>query len=148
MTRHFERRTRTFIWVDPTDCDPPHGLDMEGERDANKVSRLQSAFEINGFDIDMPALVGYPSEGRIQLLSGTHRHRAALLCGQKLPVTLWLKSDVEEMWGTELWSTVIEDIPVRELEEYQVKEGFHRSPYDKVDLSTITKKEYDNGEES
>jgi hypothetical protein len=132
-----ERKARSFIWVDPSDCDPPHGLDMEGERDANKVALLAAAFEANGFDLDMPALVGYPNEGRIQLLSGTYRHLAASQAGIQLPITLWLFSDIQEMWATELWEEVMRDIPVCLLEEYVVKEGFHRSPYDKVDLSII-----------
>ena len=131
------RQVRSFIWVDASDCDPPHGLDMQTERDAGKVARLYEAFITNGFDLNEPALVGYPCNGRIQLMSGTHRHMAAEKAGIKLPVTLWLNSDIMETWGTELWEETIRDIPVRELQSYPVKEGFHRSPYDGVDFTNF-----------
>jgi hypothetical protein len=130
-----ERKAYQLIWVDPSDCDPPHGLDMSSAHDADKVEMLRQTFVANGFNKDYPALVGYPLNGRIQLLSGTHRHMAGGLAQIKLPVTLWLRSDVEETWGTELWDNTISDISVRELESYPVKEGFHRSPYIGIDLS-------------
>lgn len=62
------------------------------------------------------ALVGYPWEGKIQLLSGTHRHMAAGLADILLPVTLWLRSDIEKYWGTNDWFVVMEDIPVKSFE--------------------------------
>jgi len=131
------RLARQVVWIGADDCDPPHGLDMATEHDAGKVEWLTVTFKENGFDPKMPALVGYPNGNRIQLLSGTHRHLAAKIAGIKLPVTLWLRSDVEERWGTELWPDVIKDIPVSELEEYEVKDGFHFSPYERVNLSSI-----------
>jgi hypothetical protein len=128
------RKVRQYIWVDPKDCIPPHGLDMESKRDYEKVERLTKEFKANGFDLNMPALVGYPLEDKIQLLSGTHRHLAAIKAGIKLPITLWLRSDVERMWGTELWVGLIDDIPVKKLEAMEVKDGFHIAPYDRVEL--------------
>lgn len=111
------RYARLFIWVDPEDCEPPHGLDLEpGSRDSLKVEMLQEAFEKEGFDMSEPCLIGYPNEGRIQLLSGTHRHEAARRAGIKLPVHLVLRSVVEALWGTEEWPNVIKDVPVRDLE--------------------------------
>ena len=98
-------------------------------------TRNRTVFATKGFDHNEPALVGYIRDGRIQLLSGTHRHLAAQLAGIQLPVTLWLHSDIKEMWATELWENVIKDIPVKDLECYPMKEGVHRSPYDPVDLS-------------
>lgn len=130
-----DRKACQFVWVSPDDCDPPHTLDMSSEHDAKKVEQLLAAFIADGFNKDYPALVGYPLNGRIQLLSGTHRQFAAKLAGIQLPVTLWLRSDVEETWGTDLWDKTITDLPVRELESYPVKGGVHRSPYDRVDLS-------------
>lgn len=104
-----------MIWLDAIDCDPPHRLDMTSPRNANKVNTLADAFEKDGFDLDYPALVGYVLNGRVQLLSGSHRHRAALLTNTKLPVTLWLGSDVERYWGDlTLWKEVMADIPARE----------------------------------
>lgn len=132
-----ERKARCYVWVDASDCDPPHGLDLESEHDAIKVKHLEDAFASNGFSLDAPALVGYVLEGRIQLLSGTHRHLAAQRTNTRLPVTLWLRSDVEEMWGTELWANVIKDISVHELEALSIKEGPQRSPYDAVNLAEL-----------
>lgn len=107
------------LWVHPSDCDPPHGLDMEAEHDRKKVKDLFDAFAAEGFNKKYPALVGYPNgEGRIQLLSGTHRHFAAVMAGILLPVTLWLRSDVEESWGMEEWARVMRDVPVEELENW------------------------------
>lgn len=111
-----ERIVRTVTWVDPQDCDPPHGLDLSLARHANKVNALIEAFAINGFDQNHSALVGYPLNGRIQLLSGTHRHTAAVATKIKLPVTLWLRSNVEETWGElQEWMKVMKDIPVKDL---------------------------------
>ncbi len=105
-----------IIWLDPKDCDPPHSLNLEpGSRDSLKVEGLVEAFQV-GFDTTKPALVGYPLSGRIQLLSGTHRHEAALRVGIQLPVTLFLRSYVEATWGTIHWTKVMRDISVNDLE--------------------------------
>lgn len=128
------RKCRCFVWADPNDCLPPHSLDLSSEHDARKVEDLCLAFLSAGFDLNMPALVGYPIDGKIQLLSGTHRHLAAIQAGIKIPVTLWLRSNVESLWGTELWPDLIKDIPVNELEEFSVEDGIKDLPYDKVNL--------------
>lgn len=138
------RYARSFIWVDPDDCDPPHGLDLEpGSRDSIKVEWLTEAFSKNGFDRKMPALVGYPLNGRIQLASGTHRHTAAKRAGIQLPVKMTLRSDVEAMWGTPAWEKFIEDISVENLESVLVKEGGQPPPGldERVDLSGGYEKE-------
>ena len=117
------RTARAFIWVDPSDCDPPHGLDLTpGSRDSLKVEMLVEEFSRNGFDVNQPALVGYPLDGRIQLLSGTHRHTAALRAGIRLPVTMKLRSVVMAAWGTSAWDQLIEDIPVKDLENATVQD--------------------------
>lgn len=113
-----EKRTgRCFTWADPSDCDPPHGLDLTaGSRDSLKVEHLEEQFRTSGFGEDFPALVGYVLDGKIQLLSGTHRHEAARRAGVRLPVTLWLRSDVEGAWGLEEeWARLIADVPLKEL---------------------------------
>jgi hypothetical protein len=111
-----DRQAQFFTWLDPSDCSPPHGLDLEpNSRDSIKVDELEKAFKEKGFDLDMPALVGYPLDGKIQLLSGTHRHEAAKRANIKLPVHIILSSTVQATWGTELWDDVIKDIPVNEL---------------------------------
>lgn len=101
-------------WVKPEDCDPPHEV-----RKFERIWPLAEAFKKQGFDKSKPALIGYVVDGRIQLLSGTHRHMAADLVGIKIPVTLWLGSDIQKSWGTlEEWKKVMADIPVAKLERY------------------------------
>lgn len=111
------RFARHFVLLHPTDCIPPHGLDLTpGSRDSLKVEMLYEAFIKHGFDPKMPALVGYPDgNGMIQLLSGTHRHTAATRANIFLPVKIILRSIVEASWGLEDWAKVIADIPVSEL---------------------------------
>lgn len=105
-----------IIWLHPNDCDPPHSLNLtHGSRDLIKVEGLEEKFRVYGFDTHYPALVGYPFNGRVQLLSGTHRHEAARRCSIKLPVTLFLRSYVEAYWGTDKWPDLICDIPVDDL---------------------------------
>lgn len=101
------------IWVNTEDCDPPHAFDPV------KADRIEDELRTHGFDKNKPALIGYPLNGRIQLLSGTHRHEAARRLGILLPVTLWLGSTVAEAWGElEEWKRVMEDTPVSELERW------------------------------
>lgn len=136
-----QRRARFIIWAIPDDCIPPHGLDMESSRDANKVSMLANAFQKDGFDLNMPALIGYPLDGKIQLLSGTHRHLAAKQAGIRLPVSLWLRSDIECLWGTEEWAKVLEDIPVKDLVNFEVKDGFSLPKHEPVSIDYAKDKE-------
>lgn len=115
-------------WLSASDCDPPHGLDLShGSRDSKKVEGLVKDF-LNAahFDVNYPALVGYPLDGRIQLLSGTHRHEAARRTGYKLPVSIFLRSYVEGYWGTGTWADLIADIPVKDLDK--LFEGFSDVP--------------------
>jgi ParB-like chromosome segregation protein Spo0J len=98
---------RALIMLHPDDCDPPHAAD-----DA-KMRVFVEKFEKAGFDPEHPAVIGYPFNGRIQLLSGSHRHAAAKRLGLKLPVTLWLSSDVEKAWGDlEEWAKIMRQVPV------------------------------------
>ncbi len=106
-----------ITWLNPNDCDPPHGLDLRrGSKDFKKVAELYMAFVSDGFDKSKSALVGYPLGGRVQLLSGTHRHTAAYQAGILLPVTLFLRSYVEAYWGTSKWQKLMVDISVTDLE--------------------------------
>ena len=131
------RYAKGYLLLHPTDCDPPHGLDLtDGSRDTLKVERLTQAFFRDGFDPKEPALVGYPLNGRIQLASGTHRHEAAIRANIFLPVVLRLRSVVEAAWGTDKWTQLIQDIAVNQLERIEVKEGGEVPGLDeRVDLS-------------
>jgi hypothetical protein len=131
-----DRKASHIIWTDAHDCDPPHGLDMDSKHDSDKVAMLVDAFQTNGFDKDMPALVGYPSNGRIQLLSRTHRHHTAKIVGIKLPIVMRLRSIVEAAWCTLSWDNIIKDIPVKDLEFAMVQESVPAPGLDeRVDLS-------------
>ena len=112
------RYARQYILAHPDDCDPPHGLDLTpGSRDSLKVEMLTEAFLKNGFDPNEPALVGYALSGRIQLLSGTHRHEAARRTGIMLPIKMHLRSIVEAAWGMPGWlEKLIVDVSVKDLE--------------------------------
>jgi ParB/Sulfiredoxin domain len=131
------RFARQYTLLDPDDCEPPHSLDLSpGSRDEIKVMELANVFEEHGFDPNYPALVGYPKDGRVQLLSGTHRHEAAKWSNIKLPVMMLLRSTVEATWGTPEWKKLISDIPVKDLELTEVKEGTDLPGLDeRVDLT-------------
>lgn len=131
------RLARQYVLLHPDDCDPPHGLDLEpGSRDSLKVEYLTECFARDGFDPKMPALVGYPLDGRVQLASGTHRHEAAKRAGIRLPVKLTLRSYVEATWGTPAWEELIADLSVESLELAPVPEGREPPGLDeRVDLS-------------
>jgi hypothetical protein len=130
------RKVKGYVLASPDDCLPPHGLDMQSDRDANKVKHLAEEFAKNGFDENEPALVGYPIDGKIQLLSGTHRHLAAKIAEIQLPTTLWLRSDVERAWGTDEWNKLIEDTPVKDLENMSLEDGHKISENERVNLKT------------
>ena len=137
-----------YVLFHPSDLIPPHGLDLTpGSRDSRKVEFLQMAFATSGFDPDEPALVGYPSEGKIQLLSGTHRHEAARRIDMQLPVRLVLRSVVETTWGTPEWEETIRDIPVAELHWAPVTTGTERRGDtdlgERVDLTVSYEEESD-----
>lgn len=134
MLTNKKRLVRTLVLLDASDCDPPHSLDLSaGSRDSQKVERLTFAFETDGFDINEPALVGYVIDGRVQLLTGTHRHEAARRSGVQLPVTIWLRSDVEGAWSTDDWQEIVRDIPVKELLASPYEDGPGKATAERVD---------------
>lgn len=118
------RKVCNYLLLHPEDCEAPHGLDLSpGSRDSTKVHWLTEAFSRRGFDHTEPALVGYPLDGKVQLLSGTHRLEAAKRAGIRIPVMMRLRSEVEAAWGTEKWNSLINDIPVKDLELVEIPEG-------------------------
>lgn len=129
------RKAKQYILLDPKECVPPHKLDLTpGSRDSIKVEYLANQFRQDGFGKKYSALVGYPLNGSIQLLSGTHRHEAAIRTGIKLPVSLYPRAYVEAYWGTDKWKDLIQDINVEDLEEYEVKEDQYPGIGERVDL--------------
>ena len=109
-----------YTLLSSDDCNPPHGLNMNpGSSDSIKVDYLVNSFlSQDGFG-QFPALIGYPLNGKIQLLSGTHRHMAAKITKTLLPVSIFLRSYIEAYWGTDKWSNIMEDIPVDKLDYFE-----------------------------
>lgn len=93
-------------WLPLTLCDPPHSVSRP-----NQVIDLANDFQETGWY--GPALVGYPIEGRIQLLTGSHRYAAASLCKkQTVPVYLVRLSEIEAFWGNlDQWSRILNSAP-------------------------------------
>jgi hypothetical protein len=79
-------------------CDPPHRVARP-----EQVVELANAFARAGWGRGEPALVGYPLEGRVQLLSGSHRYAAAKMAHLDfLPVAFWSLHAIEKAFG-DLW---------------------------------------------
>jgi hypothetical protein len=89
------------------DCDPPH--DVTHPEHASKLFR---DFEKNGWAPDKPALIGYPWEGKIQLVSGSHRWAAANANKMKIPVVIRSFDEVKRIWGTDEWLTWLREPPM------------------------------------
>jgi hypothetical protein len=95
------------------DCDPPHAV-----KDFDNFERLAEQFlkKEGGWDLDKPVLIGYPLNGRIQLLSGSHRWAAAKVAGIKIPVLVRQRSVIEEFFGNlEEWAKIMQPIPTKEI---------------------------------
>ena len=99
-----------MIWIDPDRCDPPHRVSH-----GDKLVDLANEFVERGWGENYPALIGYMLEGRLQLLSGTHRHKAAEMAGIRLPVIVRDYDDVSRAWGTEAWADIMDAPSVRLL---------------------------------
>lgn len=106
-----------IIWVLAEDCIPSHSLGLQSKHDREKVEYLAQEFAKYGFDPNFPALVGYPLDGKIQLLTGTHRQLSGELSNTKIPMSMFLRSDIEKAWGTTVWQQVVADISVLKLME-------------------------------
>lgn len=84
-----------MIFIQPQKCIPPHRISHP-----NKLYELANKFVENGWGDKQESLVGYFIGKDLQLLSGTHRHGAAILAGlETIPVTIKYLNDVEESVG-------------------------------------------------
>ena len=81
-------------WLSPGQCLPPHRITHP-----EKASQLCQDFLTSGWDMRQGALVGYPLEDGIQLITGSHRWAAALGAGIKVPVRVVPYSEVWASWG-------------------------------------------------
>lgn len=90
-------------YLHPNECMPPHGVSHP-----NFIVDLANKFAENGWNSEHPALVGYPWEGKVQLLSGTHRWFAATKAElEKIPVYVYPHALVEYVWGTDAWKVMM-----------------------------------------
>jgi len=87
-----------YMTASPNDCDPPHKVARP-----EQVIDLANSFVENGWDTTKPRLVAYPLNGRIQLLSGSHRWAAAQLADIEIPLAIVSYEVVKDTWGTDEW---------------------------------------------
>lgn len=87
----------------PTVMVPPHKVTRESD-----VIDLAEKFYCEGWDSTKPALVGYKYFNKIQLLSGTHRHAAALLADlESIPVVVFEVDEITDAWGKPEWDYIM-----------------------------------------
>jgi hypothetical protein len=89
-------------WLHPRLCLPPHRVTHP-----EKYEQLLEAFQSHGWDCGHPVLLGYPWDGKVQLVTGSHRWQAALDAGIDIPVDLRSYGYMRSIWGTERWVTLI-----------------------------------------
>ena len=93
----------TRQWLSPSACVPPHRVTHP-----EKVQQLAAAFRDGGWDVERPALVGYPHGKGVQLLSGSHRWAAAISAGIRIPVRVVPYARVVWAWGDlERWGALM-----------------------------------------
>jgi len=91
-------------WYHPSVCNPPHKVTHPFY-----MRWLARQFEKSGWDTSCPALVGYDHDGKIQLLSGSHRWAAAAMTNTLLPVVVYDYQTVRNAWGdTDKWKAIME----------------------------------------
>ena len=86
------------------ECWPPHKVSR-----SEQVCQLEEQFRVEGWGAGYPNLVGYPWEGRIQLLNGSHRWAAANQIHMPVPVVVVSYEQVEQAWGNlEEWQQIMQ----------------------------------------
>ena len=97
--------TSKIVWINPEDCIPPHSISHP-----DKLCDFANLMYNEGWK-DFPILIGYPLGNKIQLLSGTHRHRAAFMAGlNKIPVKVWPNEIIEDSFGNlDKWKMIMSD---------------------------------------
>lgn len=93
-------------WLATTECAPPHRV-----TDWDKCYALRDGLKETGWRHDCPVLLGYPFEGTVQLISGSHRWAAARLLERSCPVWVLPYETVAELWGTEAWVELVAQPP-------------------------------------
>ena len=95
-------------------CMPPHSVSRH-----NDVIDFANEFATNGWGPGYPNLLGYPWEGKIQLLSGSHRWAAAKMAGlESIPVLVYPYKDIEYAWGnSEHWRLLMRSGEIHEMDK-------------------------------
>lgn len=103
----------TYQMVDPVRCIPPHGITHP-----RKLAELMTIFEYDQhWGKGEPVLLGYwAAPGLVQLISGTHRHAAAVTAGIQVPVAILSYAEAHGMWGTPGWEEFIANPPTFQLD--------------------------------
>lgn len=91
-------------WLLAEECDPPHAVTHPEKLEALVLS-LRNCW--NG-----PALLGYKFEGRIQLISGSHRWTASQLLGERMPVFMLDYNYVQCCYGMDTWQELMNSAPI------------------------------------
>lgn len=90
-------------WLHPQACTPPHAVGRP-----EQVEELAHQFQTSGWDRSKPALIGYPWEGSVQLLSGSHRWAASVQAQlEAIPVVVVDFALVDRAWGTDEWAELM-----------------------------------------
>lgn len=88
-------------YLQTTECMPPHAVGRP-----EHVDDLVESILLRGWD--GPSLIGYPFNGTIQLLSGSHRYAASQRLQIAMPVVIVPFEVVQEAHGhLEAWSTLM-----------------------------------------
>lgn len=92
-------------WLSPHNCVPPN-YSTRPERLKELVADLKQGWNINRY----PKLVGYElANGRVQLISGTHRWAACNELKHRMPVVVFPRDVVFECWGIpDKWKELME----------------------------------------
>ena len=95
-----------IMQISPSECIPPHGISHP-----DKLIDFANTMLNNRWG-HFPILIGYPHYDKIQLLSGTHRHKAAILAGlEKIPVKIWPYEKVVDACGDlDKWKIIMNDV--------------------------------------
>lgn len=97
------RTAAQYGWQNPREWSPPHRVTHE-----EKLEKLYLDFVENGWDLSKPSLLGYICPDGHQLITGSHRHAAAILAGIKVPVDVVSYYYLREIWGTDEWLEMLE----------------------------------------
>lgn len=98
-----------IVWLAPPDCDPPHPVTRSA-----KLEALIRDLQQHGWRRGHPALLGYPLEDRVQLLTGAHRWAACVELQRLIPVDLMAHETVVLQWGDDDWITLVNSPPLIE----------------------------------